>query len=82
MRYECYNKIGERIGVAYSKREAEELIRRANWEIDLKRGTPEYERRVRKAQSIQQKELDEVEFGVVAVVIIVIIGVIIAMASA
>lgn len=55
MRYECYNKIGERVGVAYTKREAEEIIKRANWEIDLIKGTAEYEQRVRKSRQIQQE---------------------------
>ena len=42
MMYECRNKIGEKIGVAHTKREAEEMIRHANWLLDQKRGTPEY----------------------------------------
>ena len=31
MFYECYNKIGEKIGVAHTKKEAEDMIRYANW---------------------------------------------------
>ena len=56
MMYECRNKIGEKIGVAHTKREAEEMIRHANWLLDQKRGTPEYEQRVARAQKAEEKE--------------------------
>ena len=80
--YECYNKIGERIGVAYTKKDAEEMIKRANWELDLKRGTPEYEQRVMEAQRIQQQEMKGVSIGLIAGLIFLIIGVIIAISNA
>ena len=57
MMYECRNKIGEKIGVAHTKREAEEMIRHANWLLDQKRGTPEYEQRVARAQKAEEKEI-------------------------
>jgi hypothetical protein len=82
MAYDCYNKIGERIGIAYTKREAEEMIRRANWELDRIRGTSEYEQRVMKAQRIQQQEMKGASIGLIAGLIFLIIGVIIAISNA
>ena len=54
--YECRNRLGERIGHAYTKQQAEEMIRHANWLLDQKRGTPEYEQRVVRAQKAEEKE--------------------------
>ena len=54
--YECRNRLGERIGHAYTKQQAEEMIRHANWLLDQKRGTPEYEQRVARAQKAEEKE--------------------------
>lgn len=76
MMYECYNKIGERIGVAYTKKDAEEMIKRANWELDLKRGTPEYEQRKLKAERRQKREMNEVAFGLVVGIALLVFGVI------
>lgn len=56
MMYECRNRLGERIGHAYTKQQAEEMIRHANWLLDQKRGTPEYEQRVARAQKAEEKE--------------------------
>ena len=57
MMYECRNRLGERIGHAYTKQQAEEMIRHANWLLDQKRGTPEYEQRVVRAQKAEEKEM-------------------------
>ena len=75
MMYECRNKIGEKIGVAHTKREAEEMIRHANWLLDQKRGTPEYEQRVARAQ----KEMNATGVGIIAGVIFFIICIIMAL---
>lgn len=82
MRYECYNKIGERVGVAYTKKEAEEIIKRANWEIDLIKDTTEYEQRVRKAQQIRQESERGTKIGLIAGLIFLIVGIIIALSNA
>ena len=54
MMYECRNRLGERIGHAYTKQQAEEMIRHANWLLDQKRGTPEYEQRVARELKIAE----------------------------
>jgi len=82
MAYDCYNKIGERIGIAYTKREAEEMIRRANWELDRIRETSEYKQRVMKAQRIQQQEMKGASIGLIAGLIFLIFGVIMAISNA
>lgn len=40
MMYECRNRLGERIGHAYTKQQAEEMIRHANWLLDQKEELP------------------------------------------
>lgn len=79
MMYKCRNKIGEKIGVAHTKREAEEMIRHANWLLDQKRGTPEYEQRVARAQKAEEKEMNATGVGIIAGVIFFIICIIMAL---
>lgn len=79
MFYECRNKIGEKIGVARTKREAEEMIRHANWLLDQKRGTPEYEQRVERALKAHEKETSETKVGAIITIIFLVICIIIAL---
>ena len=76
--YECRNRLGERIGHAYTKQQAEEMIRHANWLLDQKRGTPEYEQRVVRAQKAEEKEMNATGVGIIAGVIFFIICIIMA----
>lgn len=76
--YECYNKIGEKIGVAYTKREAEELINRANHFLDLERGTPEYEQRVQKAQAARAREREQSRVALIGSFIFFIVMIVLA----
>lgn len=69
--YECRNRLGERIGHAYTKQQAEEMIRHANWLLDQKRGTPEYEQRVARAQKAEEKEMNATGVGIIAGVMVV-----------
>lgn len=73
MFYECYNKIGEKIGVARTKREAEEMTQYANWLLDQQKGTPEYKQRVERAQRVQEKENNETGAGVIAAIIFLVV---------
>ena len=79
MMYECRNRLGERIGHAYTKQQAEEMIRHANWLLDQKRGTPEYEQRVVRAQKAEEKEMNAMGVGIIAGVIFFIICIIMAL---
>ena len=77
--YECRNRLGERIGHAYTKQQAEEMIRHENWLLDQKRGTPEYEQRVVRAQKAEEKEMNATGVGIIAGVIFFIICIIMAL---
>ena len=74
--YECRNRLGERIGHAYTKQQAEEMIRHAIWLLDQKRVTPEYEQRVVRAQKAEEKEMNATGVGIIAGVIFFIICII------
>lgn len=79
MFYECYNRIGEKIGVAHTKKEAEDMVRYANWLLDQKKGTPEYAQRVERAKQLQQKEMNASIIGWIAGIIFFIFGIIMAL---
>lgn len=58
MFYECYNKLGEKIGWARSKGEAEEKIRHANLMLDLEqmKDPIKFAEKVERTQQKQEKE--------------------------
>jgi hypothetical protein len=55
------------------------MIRHANWLLDQKRGTPEYEQRVVRAQKAEEKEMNATGVGIIAGVIFFIICIIMAL---
>lgn len=79
MMYECRNRLGEKIGIAYTKQQAEEMIRHANWVLDHQMGTPEYERRAERARKVEERETNAGQIGLVLGIILLIVGIIAAL---
>lgn len=53
--YECRNRLGERIGHAYTKQQAEEMIRHANWLLDQKEELPNMNKELQERKSRRKR---------------------------
>ena len=75
MFYECYNKLGEKIGWARSKGEAEEKIRHANLMLDLEqmKDPIKFAEKVERIQKRQKEESENEQIGLVAGIVIVVV---------